>query len=176
METRVLVAGIGNIFFRDDGFGPAVAAAMLPSSSSSSTTAGGPLPDGVRVVDYGIRGLHLAYDLLGGVDALLIVDALPGANEAGALTVLEVGPDDLGTGAFDAHGMDPVSVLASLGAMGGELPRTLVVGCQPGDVGEGIGLTPEVSRAVDRAVPLVNRLAGDLLTQQVAGVSMRQEA
>jgi len=174
VETRVLVAGIGNIFFHDDGFGPAVAAAML--SAASPTPAGAPLPDGVRVVDYGIRGMHLAYDLLEGYDALLIVDALPGAKAPGELTVLEVGSDDLGAGGFDAHSMDPVSVLASLGALGGKLPRTLVVGCQPGDVGEGIGLTPEVSRAVETARVLVNRLAGDLLTHQAASVPLRQEA
>ena len=106
--------------------------------------------------------MHLAYDLLDGYDALVIVDAIPGVNQPGELTVLEVGPDDLQEGAFDAHAMDPVSVLASLGALGGTLPRTLVVGCQPLDVSEGIGLTPAVEHAVGRAVALVATLIGRL--------------
>lgn len=155
MTQRVLVAGIGNIFFGDDGFGSEVARRL---------SAGTPLPASVRVVDYGIRGMHLAYDLLDGYDTLVLVDALPGKKEAGQITVLEVGPDDLGTGPLDAHGMDPVAVLANLGVLGGELPRTLVVGCQPLDVGEGIGLTPPVSQAVDAAVGVVIELVDKVTT------------
>jgi hydrogenase maturation protease len=102
--------------------------------------------------------MHLAYDLLDGYDALVIVDALPRDRQPGELTVLEVGPDDVQEGAFDAHAMDPVAVLASLRALGGTLPPTLVVGCQPLDVSEGIGLTPVVERAVENAVTLVHEL------------------
>ena len=152
-RPRVLIAGFGNIFLGDDGFGSEVARRLA---------AGRPLPEHVRVVDYGIWGMHLAFDLLDGYDALVIVDTLPGDKAPGELTVLEVGPDDLGDGAFDAHGMDPVAVLASLGSLGGELPRTVVVGCQPLDVGDGIGLTPVVSEAVDAAAALVVRLVDDL--------------
>lgn len=141
----VLVAGIGNLFLTDDGFGCEVARAL----------AGAPLPDGVRVVDYGIRGMHLAYDLLDGVDALVVVDALPGDGSPGDLTLLAVGPDDLGEGELDAHGMAPVSVLASLSQLGGTLPTTYVIGCQPADVGEGMGLTPAVAAAVEPAAALV---------------------
>ena len=101
-----------------------------------------PLPDGVRVVDYGIRGMHLAYDLLDGYAGLVVIDALPATGTPGELAVLEVGPDDLGEGELDAHGMAPVAVLASLGQLGGSLPPTYIVGCQPADVGEGMGLTP----------------------------------
>jgi hydrogenase maturation protease len=155
VTQRVLVAGIGNIFFGDDGFGSEVARRL---------SAGPPLPACVRVVDYGIRGMHLAYDLLDGYDTLVLVDALPGKKEAGEITVLEVGPDDLGTGVFDAHGMDPVAMLASLGVLGGELPRTLVVGCQPLDIGERIGLTPPVSQAVDAAVGVITELVAKVTT------------
>jgi hydrogenase maturation protease len=144
----VLVAGIGNLFLTDDGFGSEVARRLLRR----------PLPPGVAVVDYGIRGMHLAYDLLDGYDGLVLVDALPGSGAPGDLTVLEVGPDDLGDGELDAHGMAPVSVLASLGRLGGRLPRTFVVGCRPADLGEGMGLTPAVDRAVDRAVEVVLEL------------------
>jgi len=160
---RILVAGIGNIFLGDDGFGSEVARRLARL----------PMPDGVRVVDYGIRGMHLAYDLLDGYDALILVDALPGSRTPGDLTVLEVGPDDVGEAALDAHGMDPVAVLASLGALGGELPRTFVVGCQPFGVGDGMGLTPAVSQSVDAAVTLVTRLVDDLFAQRAtAGASL----
>jgi hydrogenase maturation protease len=142
---RVLVAGVGNIFLGDDGFGPEAARRL----------AGRPLPAGVRVVDYGIRGMHLAYDLLDGYDALVIVDAVSRGGEPGDVVVLEVGEEDLGSGDFDAHGMEPTAMLASLGSLGGSLPRTYVVGCEPADVGEGIGLTEPVAAAVDRAVELV---------------------
>ena len=153
MSGRVLVAGIGNLFLTDDGFGSEVARRL----------AAGPLPDGVRVVDYGIRGMHLAYDQLDGYDALVVVDALPGKGSPGDLWVLEVGPDDLGDGELDAHGMAPVSVLASLGRLGGSLPPTYVVGCKPADVGDGIGLTPAVAAAVDGAIALVHEVLEEQL-------------
>lgn len=153
MSNGVLVAGIGNLFLSDDGFGSEVARRL----------AGTRLPDSVRVVDYGIRGMHLAYDLLEGYDALVVVDALPGTGKPGDLTVLAVGAEDLGDAELDAHGMAPVSVLASLGRLGGVLPPTFVIGCQPADVSEGMGLTPAVAAAVDRAVSLVH----EVLTEQL---------
>ena len=148
MTGRVMVAGIGNIFFGDDGFGPEAARRLAAT----------PLPDGVRVIDYGIRGMHLAYDLLDGYDALVIIDALPHDAEPGSLVALRVGPEDLGTGEFDAHGMEPTAVLANLEMLGGELPPTYVIGCQPSELGENIGLTPAVAAAVDRAVDMAHGL------------------
>ncbi len=153
MTGRILVAGIGNIFLGDDGFGPEVARRLADRE----------LPDGVRVIDYGIRGMHLAYDLLEGYDALVIIDTMPRGGEPGDIVVVEVGPEDLGTGEFDAHGMEPTAVLASLGALGGELPPTYVVGCEPADVNEGMGLTPAVETAVDRAVTAVVELLDNQL-------------
>ncbi|MGF7238186.1 MAG: hydrogenase maturation protease, partial [Frankia sp.] len=123
-----------------------------------------PRPTHVRVIDYGIRGMHLAYDLLDGYAGLVIVDAVPGRGAPGELSVLAVGPDDLGDGEFDAHGMAPVAVLASLGRLGGALPPTYVVGCQAADVSEGLGLTPPVAAAVDRAVGLVLLVVTERLT------------
>jgi hydrogenase maturation protease len=112
----------------------------------------------VRAVDYGIRGMHLAYDLLDGYDALVIVDALPGDGPVGTVRVLEVAEDDLGTAAFDPHGMAPVAVLASLGDLGGRLPPTYVVGVRPRDVDERIGLSDEVEAAVPEAMDAVHVL------------------
>jgi hydrogenase maturation protease len=161
--TRILVAGVGNIFFGDDGFGPAVAAAIRASGQQ--------LPQGVAVADYGIRGMHLTFDLLAGVDALVLVDAVPnnGADGStpGRITVLRVGPDDLGAAEFDAHGMQPVSVLASLASMGGALPPTYVVGCVPADTSEGIGLSEPVAAAIETATAAVTELVRGLTDGQL---------
>ncbi|WP_329140291.1 hydrogenase maturation protease [Streptomyces sp. NBC_01476] len=150
----VLVAGIGNLFLGDDGFGPEVVRHI---------TSSGGLPPRVRVTDYGIRGMHLAYDLLAGYDALVLVDACPGDGRPGELTVLEIGPDDLGSGEFDAHGMNPVAVLANLGQLGGTLPLTYLVGCTPAGVEEGIGLSAPVAAAVPGAADAVRTLVGRLV-------------
>ena len=154
MSEKVLVAGIGNIFLGDDGFGPEVV---------QNLAAGPPLPGQVRLVDYGIRGLHLAYDLLAGYDALVLVDAVPGAGRPGDLVTIQITVEDLGDGEFDGHGMEPAAVLSSLPSLGGELPPTYVVGCRPGDVGEGIGLTPAVQNAVPAAAAVVRRLVRELI-------------
>jgi len=149
MAERVLVAGVGNIFRSDDGFGPAVAAALLAR----------PLPEGVRVVDYGIRGVHLAFDLADGVDTLILVDTVPDAGGGpGSVAVIETEPGSLGTVTFDAHDLDPGSVLRSLGTLGQDLPRTLIVGCQPAELGDGIGLSESVEAAVRVAVDKVVQL------------------
>ena len=158
---RILVAGIGNVFRTDDGFGCEVVRRLAAE----------PCPDGVRVTDYGIRGLHLAYDLLDPWDALVLVDALPDRGNVGSVAVLRVAPDDVAEGRpVDAHGMDPATVLASLAALGGSLPaRTLVVGCQVADTGDGIGLTVPVAAAVEEAVRTVRELVSrDLQPTEVA--------
>ncbi|MEO6503469.1 MAG: hydrogenase maturation protease [Jatrophihabitantaceae bacterium] len=149
MAGCVLVAGIGNLFLSDDGFGPEVVRRLAQRED---------LPADVKVVDYGIRGMHLAYDLLDGYRALVLVDALPGAGAAGEITVLEVGQDDLGSADFDPHGMAPVAVLASVNQLGGTLPPTYVVGCRPANVEEGIGLSDAVSAAIPDAVAAVRTL------------------
>ncbi|MEP7053757.1 MAG: hydrogenase maturation protease [Actinomycetota bacterium] len=161
MTARVLVAGIGNIFLGDDGFGPEVARRLATQ----------PLPAGVRVVDYGIRGMHLAYDLLDGFDMLVLVDAVPRRERPGDLVVLQIGQEDLGEGDFDAHGMAPAAVLAGLGALGGELPQqTYLVGCEPADVGERIGLSPAVEGAIDPAVGIVI----DLVSRAYATIEVEE--
>lgn len=161
--TRILVAGVGNIFLRDDGFGSEVARYLAADPTG--------LPGGVRTVDYGIRGMHLAYDLLDGVDALILVDAIPGQPPAapedtsggpGAIRVLQVSSEDLENAAaapaLDPHGMDPMTVLNRLRALGGELPLTYVVGCVPADTDEGIGLSDVVTRAIPEAAASIRAL------------------
>ena len=146
MTARVLIAGVGNLFLGDDGFGPEVVRRLAQT----------PLPPGVRAVDYGIRGMHLAYDLLDGYDALILVDAVPARESAGTVSVLQVSEfedDD-----FDPHGMNPVAVLSSVERLGGTLPPTYVVGCAAADVEEGIGLSDPVAAAVPVAVERVRAL------------------
>jgi hydrogenase maturation protease len=154
-KPTILVAGVGNIFLSDDGFGPEVVRHLAGEAQ--------PLPVQARLVDYGIRGMHLAYDLLEGYDALVIVDARPGAGAPGELVILEIGPDDVSGGEFDAHGMDPVAVLAALPDLGGQLPPTYLVGCRPAQLAEGIGLTPAVQNAVPAAAAAVRRLVQELI-------------
>jgi hydrogenase maturation protease len=160
MTDRVLVAGVGNIFLGDDGFGVAVA----------SRLAGKALPEGVKVGDYGIRSVHLAYELLDGYDSLVLVDAIGRGDPPGTLTVLEPSLDerpaaDAGrSGAMDAHAMHPESVLNMLSVLGGQVGRVVVVGCEPAAVDECLGLSTEVESAVDQAVEIVMDLVAELST------------
>ncbi|KUI24466.1 peptidase M52 [Mycobacterium sp. IS-1496] len=110
----------------------------------------------VRAVDYGIRGMHLAYDLLEPWELLVLVDALPNRGAPGTLHVFEADHDGLRTTAgLDAHAMDPAAVFAGLTALGGTAPPTVVIGCEVADVAEGIGLSAPVAAAVPEAVRAV---------------------
>ena len=154
----VLVAGVGNIFLGDDGFGVEVARRLSEVE----------LPDGVRVVDYGIRGMHLAYDLAGAGHLLtILVDAAGTGDPPGTISVIEL---DTATGpaeanlVLDAHGMQPDVVLNLVGMLGEDPGRVLLVGCEPEALKQRMGLSPVVERAVDVAV----RVVLDLVTE--AGV------
>ena len=158
--SRVLVAGIGNVFLGDDGFGVALADRLARQA----------LPAGVEVVDYGIRGMDLAYAMLDGWDAVVLLDATPRGAAAGTLYVIE--PEiDADAVAVETHGMDPVMVLAMVQALGGRPPRTLVVGCEPqtrmsGDDEEVVAqLSEPVRAAMDEAVRLVTSVLDDLTTE-----------
>ncbi len=118
---------------------------------------------GVRITDYGIRGMHLAYDLLDGWDALILVDAIPNRGTPGTVRVFE--PDHEtppATAGFDAHSMDPGAVFASLRALGGVAPRTVVIGCEVETVEDGMGLSDAVSAAVPEAVAAVGSVVSML--------------
>ncbi|MGW7329635.1 hydrogenase maturation protease [Streptomyces sp. NPDC054840] len=156
MNERVLVAGIGNVFLGDDGFGVETVRALAEH----------PLPDGVEVVDFGVRGVHLAYQLLDGYDTLLLVDATARGGEPGTLYLIDADADaDADAGAppppvLDGHHMSPDAVLALLDTLcagtGATPPRrTLVLGCEPAGVEEGIGLSAPVAAAVPEAVRTV---------------------
>lgn len=149
---KMLIAGIGNIFFGDDGFGPEVARALAATE---------PI-DGVKVQDYGIRGLHLAYELLAGYDRAFLIDAVPRGGAPGTLYVIE--PDmQIPTAAPDAHRMDLQNVFAFVNLIGGRPPPITIVGCEPSSADENVGLTQPVRDAVVPAVELVRRLVGEAL-------------
>jgi hydrogenase maturation protease len=155
--ARILVAGIGNVFLGDDGFGVALADRLARIA----------LPDGVEVVDYGIRGMDLAYALHDGWDAVLLLDAIPRGLGPGTLTVVEPDLDGL-EASVDAHGMDPAKVLGLARALGGALPRVLIVGCEPRDVMRGdeedvvATVSEPVRAALEEGVRLVQSLLEDL--------------
>ncbi|MGI8509510.1 MAG: hydrogenase maturation protease [Gemmatimonadaceae bacterium] len=154
-RPSILVAGIGNVFLGDDGFGVAVARRMSERA----------LPEGVRVVDFGIRGLDLAYAMQDPYDAVIMVDAAPRGGAPGTLYVIDVSTDAEGEVAMDAHGMDPVKVLRLARTLGHVPATALVVGCEPETVlgGESyedvlVELSSTVGAAIDEAVKLVERV------------------
>jgi hydrogenase maturation protease len=171
-RPRLLIACVGNIFLGDDAFGVVVARRLDRCA----------LPEGVRVIDFGIRGLDLTYALLDGYEAVILVDAAPRGGRPGTLYVLEpaVGappePDADGAGPLiETHGMDPVKVLRLVEAMGGQVGRLLLVGCEPSPLAESddmqAGLSDPVRAAVDEAVLLIESLVARLLQGESIGVS-----
>jgi hydrogenase maturation protease len=159
MTARLLVAGIGNIFLGDDAFGVEVVRLL----------AGRPLPDGVRVVDFGIRGFDLACALLDGYEGAILVDALQRGQPPGTLCILE--PDlaelEAQPAALEMHGLHPAKVLRLVLALGGRPGPLRVVGCEPATFGSeeepAVGLSPAVQAAVAPAADMVERLVRELL-------------
>ncbi|MBX7432719.1 hydrogenase maturation protease [Mycobacterium sp. Y57] len=155
----MLVAGIGNIFLGDDGFGPEVLRHVPPKLARPP----------VQLIDYGIRGMHLAYDLLDGCAALVLVDAIPDRGAPGTVHVFQAEPESLSrTIGLDAHAMDPAAVFASLKALGGTPPYTVVIGCEVSTVEEGIGLSEPVTAAVGPAVQAIETTLAGLLARPAA--------
>lgn len=159
MSARILAAGVGNVFLGDDGFGVEVAERLAAE----------PMPEGVHVADFGIRGVHLAYELLDGYEAVLLIDALPRGGEPGTLYVLEPDLDalePLGPGAgdstMDAHGMNPEAVFSLCKTLGSIPGRALVLGCEPADCSERMGLSGSVAAAVAPAAEKVRELLTEM--------------
>lgn len=163
LKAKILVAGIGNIFMGDDGFGVEVAQRLLSRE----------MPPEVKVADFGIRGFDLAYALLGEYQSAILVDACPRGEAPGTLYVVEPDLDGLrqvesSPEMMDAHGMTPVSVLRLAQSLSPERLKTrvLVVGCEPATLGpeEGqIGLSEVVQAAVDGATRMVEELVSGIL-------------
>ena len=155
MSKRILVAGVGNIFLGDDGFGVEVVRRLV----------GRELPEGVEVVDFGIRGMDLAYALQDDYDLVIFVDATPRGEKPGTVYLLEPEIEEDGEVSLDTHGMDPVKVIKLSRALGAKPARTLVVGCEPQIVVSGedyddmlMELSEPVQAAVEEAAKLVESL------------------
>jgi len=159
MSKRVLVAGVGNIFLGDDGFGVEVVKRL----------AGRELPEGVEVKDFGIKGMDLAYALHDDYEVVIFVDATPRGEKPGTVYLLEPEVEEDGEVTLDTHGMDPVKVIKFARALGARPNRTLVVGCEPQVVLTGehydemlMELSEPVRAAVEEAVKLVESLVEEI--------------
>src|SRR5262249_33077773 len=168
--TKILIAGVGNIFLGDDGFGCVVAGRLARR----------PMPDGARVIDFGVRGFDLAYALMDGYDAAIIIDAAQRGGAPGELYLIEPDlpdlpdlnePDESSAQAMavEAHAMNPMRALVFAKSMNGELKRILLVGCEPATFGpeEGqMGLSETVEAAVSEAVEMVESLVAEIQREQ----------
>ena len=158
LTRQILVAGVGNAWLRDDGFGGAVANAL----------GGRELAAGVRVMDFGSGGLDLAYEVIRGYDALILLDVSRQGEAPGTLYVMEASEEDV-EGAIedgqliDPHGMDPQTVLRFVKYVGGWPGRVFVIACEPEVVEQlGFGLSEPVKASVGRAVEVVLETIGEL--------------
>jgi hydrogenase maturation protease len=156
-SDRILVAGIGNIFLGDDAFGVEVVNELTKSE----------LPEGVNVVDFGIRGYDLAYAIMDGYAATVLVDTTARGNAPGTLYLIELDPERLARleEVPDGHSLGPVQVLRLVQSLGGEIPQLYLVGCEPAvletEDGE-ISLSESVRAAVPKAVEMIRTLVNDL--------------
>jgi hydrogenase maturation protease len=157
---RILVAGIGNAWLKDDGFGGEVVKRLESRE----------LPEGAAVFDFGTGGLDLAYELMRGYDALLLIDVSRQGGEPGTLYVMETMKDDVEAGIEDGqiinpHAMDPQTVLRFVKTLGAWPGKVVIVACEPAEVEEmGMGLSPAVQSAVDAAVGVVIETIEELRT------------
>jgi hydrogenase maturation protease len=160
MEKQILVAGVGNAWLQDDAFGGECARRLEALG----------VPSGVTVMDFGTGGLDLAYEIMRGYDALVLLDASRQGGEPGTLYVLEPSMEELAGPIEDGdvinpHGMDPQTVLRFVAAIGGFSGRVVVIGCEPGEVDDvGVGLTPAIEGAVERALEVVSETLDELRT------------
>ena len=160
LEKQILVAGVGNAWLQDDAFGAEVARRLGERE----------LPSGVSVMDVGTSGLDLAYEVMRGYSALVIVDVSKQGGEPGTLYVIDVEPDDVPAEitdgeTIDPHSMDPMTMLRFVRAIGGWPGRVQVIACEPAVVEDvGLGLTPAVEAAEERAIALVLAAVDELRT------------
>jgi hydrogenase maturation protease len=169
-KPGILIAGIGNIFFGDDGFGVEVVQRLGKSK----------VPNGVRVVDFGIRGFDLTYALQDEYDTTILVDAYPHGEPPGTIYVVEpdleaLDSNDTSQAMVETHGMNPMNVLRMAKAMNGRLGKVLLVGCEPATLGgeEGhIGLSPPVEAAVEEAVKRIGSLLESMVNNNGARSSL----
>jgi hydrogenase maturation protease len=156
-KPSILVAGIGNIFFGDDAFGVEVVQRLVERR----------LPENVRVIDFGIRGLDLTYALLDGYDLVILVDTCQRGDEPGTLCVIEPnlavsGASNDRSAEIETHGLVPSKALELAGVLGANLGEIRLVSCEPAtletaDDGQ-MGLSAPVKNAIAEALDLIESL------------------
>ena len=167
MTGRTLVAGVGNVFLRDDAFGVEVVRLLGEQ----------PREDGVQIRDFGIRGVHLAYELLDGCDLFVLIDAAPRGAAPGTVSVVDIelpDPAALANPVIDAHSLTPDSIFGLLVSLGGRPGRSLLVACEPADVSAGMGLTDQVAQALPHAVRAVEEILAQARVTDLAAKSRQQ--
>ncbi|MBC6462526.1 hydrogenase maturation protease [Actinomadura sp. HBU206391] len=148
------MAGVGDVLLSDDGFGVEVARRL----------AGEPLPGGVQVIDFGPHAGRLAAHLLHGCEFLILIDTVERGGDPGTLYVIEADGSHAGRhAAVDGAEKSLNAAVAMFQTLGGDIARVVVVGCEPAEVGAGVGLTAPVARAVDEAVSIVRQLLVETL-------------
>lgn len=148
---RILVAGIGNVFYRDDAFGVEVVRRLGQN----------PVPPGTTVLEVGIRGLHLAFELLEPWALLILVDSVEQGHPPGTLHLIEPDPEEIASALATppyGHGLEIAGVFAATRALGGRLPPIRILGCEPATLDEGVGLSPDVEAAIGPAVRRIHAL------------------
>ena len=167
MSARILIAGLGNNFLGDDGFGVEAARRLARD----------PLPAGVTVSDVGIRSLHLAYAMLERPDLLLVIDAVRRGGPPGTVYLMDVTDEASGPPhqIAEAHGMNIDTVVTALWTLGGKRPPILLVGCEPSFIGERMGLSAVAKRALPKVIDLVrattDRWLGSTAGQLIGGIA-----
>lgn len=165
MNPSILIAGIGNIFEGDDAFGVVVAQKLAQQT----------LPDNVRVADFGIRGIDLAFAFLEGPGVTILVDATARGGAPGTLYLIEPDLTALLEPGFhgesiDSHRLDPLQVLRAARSMGAEFKRTLLVGCEPAELDRdqsgAIGLSEAVAAAVDPAIEMIRSIVQEIQNEE----------
>lgn len=157
-----MIAGVGNMFMQDDGFGSAVIKKMLHKN----------FPEGVEIKDFGTGGLKLAYDLMRGYDGLILLDASTRGEKPGTLYVIEPNQDDINPdlqqgGPIDPHGADPATVLRFVKSIGSWPAKVVIVACEPESVGDfEIGLSAPVMAAIDKAIEMVDEIVKDIYSEK----------
>lgn len=165
---KILVAGIGNIFFGDDAFGCEVAKQLLQR----------PQPEGVRVIDFGIRSYDLAYAIMDGPDVTILVDATSRGDLPGTVSLIEPDTknlDNAGSEVVNSHSMNPLRVLQLVRSLGGQSGRLYLVGCEPAvlETEDGaMGLSHPVRAAIPNALEMINALIRDLLSEKLKAASL----
>ncbi len=159
-QQHILVAGIGNVFKGDDGFGVEVARAL----SKPTGRAPWEFSDDVAIIDFGIRGIDLAFAITSGYEIVILIDAMRRGGEPGSVCVIQPEAADLrgSAVAIQGHNLDPLSVLRWASGMVDAMPKVYVVGCEPAEIPHeqdlAEGLSPPVQTAVAQAVELIQNL------------------